>query len=165
MPKAFILFLQAWCHCSSIRAWHSPATTVVLRTVEFLWEVHFKPSYHCAFTQQIAASQCQVDWTSKCAQAFAAKQALTSSQVLVHYDPSLPITLAGDASAYGIGAIISHTLPNGSEWPIAFASRTLITSEQNYTQLEEEAWSLVSRSFTSNCIGESLHWWLTTNPW
>ena len=59
--------------------------------------------------------------------------------MLVHYDPSLPITLAGDASAYGIGAVISHTLPNGSEWPMAFASRTLITSEQNYTQLEEEA--------------------------
>ena len=71
--------------------------------------------------------------SSKCAQAFAeAKRALTSSQVLVHYDPSLPITLAGDASAYGIVAIISHTLPDCSERPIAFASRTLTTSEQNY---------------------------------
>ncbi len=64
-------------------------------------------------------------WDATCTQAFAkAKQALTSSKVLVHYDPSLPITLAGDASAYGIGAVISHTMPDGSERPIAFASRT-----------------------------------------
>ena len=83
-------------------------------------------------------------WDSKCAQAFTqAKLALTSSKVLVHYDPSLPITLAGDASAYGIGAVISHTLPDGSEHPIAFASHTLSPSEQNYAQLEKEALSLI----------------------
>ena len=59
--------------------------------------------------------------------------------------PSLPITLAGDASAYGIGSVISHTLPDGSEKPIAFASQTLscLPSEKNYCQLEKEALSLV----------------------
>lgn len=83
-------------------------------------------------------------WDSECAQAFAmAKQVLTSSKVLVHYDPTLPITLAGDASAYGIGAVISHTLPDGTEHPIAFASRTLTSSEDNYAQPEKEALSLV----------------------
>ena len=49
-------------------------------------------------------------------------QALSSSTVLVHYDPSLPLRLAGDASAYGIGAVISHILPDGSERPIVIAS-------------------------------------------
>jgi hypothetical protein len=83
-------------------------------------------------------------WEECCAQAFSeAKQALTSSSVLMHYDPTLPISLAGDASAYGIGAVISHTLPDGSERPIAFASRTLTASERNYAQLEKEALSLV----------------------
>ena len=83
-------------------------------------------------------------WTSDCAQAFAAaKKVLNSSQVLAHYDPTLPITMAGDASVYGIGSVISHVLPDGSERPIAFASQTLSTSEKNYCQLEKEALSLV----------------------
>ena len=82
-------------------------------------------------------------WTSKCDQAFqSAKEALASSSVLVHYNPTLPISLAGDASAYGIGAVISHTLPDGTEKPIAFASRSLSSSERNYAQLEREALSL-----------------------
>ena len=87
---------------------------------------------------------CKWQWTSECSEAFQeAKKALTTSQVLVHYDPTLPLSLAGDASAYGIGAVISHTLPDGSERPIAFASRTLSSSERNYAQLEKEALSLI----------------------
>ena len=86
----------------------------------------------------------QWKWTDQREQAFKqAKQCLTSPNVLVHYDPTLPIKLAGDASAYGIGAVISHTLPDGSERPIAFTSRTLNASERNYAQLEKEALSLI----------------------
>ena len=86
----------------------------------------------------------QWDWSAECAKAFAAtKQALVSSDVLIHYDPSLPISLAGDASAYGLGVVISHSLPDGTERPIAFASRTLFSSERNYAQLEKEAASLI----------------------
>ena len=83
-------------------------------------------------------------WSEECMEALkTAKKQLTSGQFLTHYDPSLPIHMAADASAYGVGAVISHTLPDGSERPIAFASRTLTSSERNYAQLEKEALSLV----------------------
>ena len=66
-----------------------------------------------------------------------------SSNLLVHYNPSLPLKLAGDASAYGVGAVISHVMTDGTDRPIAFASRTLSSSERNYAQVEKEALSLV----------------------
>ena len=83
-------------------------------------------------------------WDATCQMAFQnAKEALTSSPVLMHYDPALPVSLATDASAYGVGAVISHTLPDGTERPIAFASRTLTSSESHYAQIEKEALSVV----------------------
>lgn len=51
-------------------------------------------------------------WNEACETAFNwAKQALISAPVLVHYNPEFPIRVAADASAYGIGAVLSHVLP------------------------------------------------------
>ena len=99
-------------------------------------------------------------------QAFeAAKEKLISAPVLAHFDPNLPIHLAGDASAYGIGAVISHQYPDGSERPIAYASRTLSTSERNYAQVEEEALGLIFalNNFTLTFMAGSLYLSLTTS--
>ena len=83
-------------------------------------------------------------WTAECEESFQkAKDQIASAKVLTHYDPTLPITLVADASAYGVGAVISHISPDGVERPIAFASRSLTTSERNYAQLEKEALSLI----------------------
>ena len=83
-------------------------------------------------------------WSSQCTQAVrTAKQLLTASNVLTHYDPNLPLKLAVDASQYGVGAVISHVLPGGDERPIAFASRSLSKSEQNYAQIDKEALALI----------------------
>ena len=71
-----------------------------------------------------------------------AKQLVGSAPVLAHYDPKLPIKMAGDASTYGIGAVLSHVFPDG-ERPVAFASRTLSSSEKNYSQIEKETLSLI----------------------
>ena len=65
------------------------------------------------------------------------------SNVLVHYDSNLHLRLAADASQYGLGAVISHTLSSREERPIAFASRSLSKNEQNYSQIGKEAPALI----------------------
>ena len=53
-------------------------------------------------------------WSAECTQAVnTAKQLLTTSNLLTHYNPTLPLRLAADASQYGLGAVISHVLPSG----------------------------------------------------
>ena len=84
------------------------------------------------------------NWICQCQKAFQKiKEILGSSRVLAHYNPSLPLTLAADTSAYGVGAVISQKYPAGTEHPIAYASCTLTQSEKNYAQLEKEALALV----------------------
>lgn len=71
------------------------------------------------------------------------KDLLTDESVLVHYDPNLPLTLACDSSAYGIGAVLQHTMPTGEERPVAYASRTLASAEKKYSQIEKEGLALI----------------------
>ncbi|KII67988.1 Transposon Ty3-G Gag-Pol polyprotein [Thelohanellus kitauei] len=72
-----------------------------------------------------------------------AKRALGENVILTHFDEALPLSLDTDASAYGIGAVLSHVFPDGSERPIAFASRVLTSAERNYSVIEKEALAIV----------------------
>ena len=72
-------------------------------------------------------------WTAECNHAFPfAKEKLVSSTVLAHYDTTLPIKLAA-----------AHVYRDGSEKPVAFASRILTPSERNYAQIEKKALALI----------------------
>ncbi|KAK3750552.1 hypothetical protein QZH41_011085, partial [Actinostola sp. cb2023] len=64
-------------------------------------------------------------------------------EVLVHFNPKLPVILETDASQYGVGAVISHRFPNGDERPIAYASRSLNPAEKNYSQIHKEALAII----------------------
>lgn len=58
------------------------------------------------------------------------------------YDPSLPVTVACDASPTGIAGVLSHIV-NGTEKSVIFASRSLSATEQNYSQLDREALAII----------------------
>ena len=90
--------------------------------------------------------QANVDWhwTTQCQQAFESLlNEISSATILVHFDQKLPLILSTDASQYGIGAVLAHRYSDNSERPIAHASRTLTKAEQNYSQIEKEALSIV----------------------
>lgn len=68
------------------------------------------------------------------------KELLGSNLALIHFNPTLPIIVAADASKEGIGVVISHKFPDGS---IKAIEQALTAAEQNYGQIEKEALDLV----------------------
>ncbi|XP_026742280.1 uncharacterized protein K02A2.6-like [Trichoplusia ni] len=83
------------------------------------------------------------NWCSDCEAAFnRVKHILASSEVLVHYSPDKPLVLTADASAVGVGAVISHITEAG-ERPVAYASRSLSAAERAYSQIDREALAIV----------------------
>ena len=83
-------------------------------------------------------------WCQRCQFAFdECKRLISADSCLVAYDVRRQLKLSCDASAYGVGAVLSHVMDDGSERPIAMASRTLSVAEKGYSQLEKEALSLI----------------------
>jgi hypothetical protein len=96
------------------------------------------------------------------------KEALTQEPVLQYPDFTKPFVLTTDASGFAVGAILSQGKV-GQDQPIAYASRTLGPSEQNYSTIEKEltaiVWSckhfrpyLLGRTFTIVTDHKPLTW-------
>ncbi|XP_058817568.1 uncharacterized protein K02A2.6-like [Topomyia yanbarensis] len=83
-------------------------------------------------------------WSKQCEKSFqVVKKQMQAETCLVHYSPELPLLLATDASPYGVGAILSHIYPDGSERPIQFASQTLNRTQQAYLHVDKEAYAII----------------------
>ena len=113
----------------------APAPKNVAKLQSFLGLVNnygkFLPNLATVLSPLYLLFQKKQEWTQNSDQEEAfrkVKELLKSSRVLVHFDSTLPIILSCDASPYGVGAVLSHKMPDG-ERPIAFASRTLTAAE------------------------------------
>lgn len=70
------------------------------------------------------------------------KSLLTNEPLLQYPDFAKEFTLTTDASNVAIGCVLSQG-PIGQDKPIAYASRTLNNSEQNYSTIEKELLAIV----------------------
>jgi len=69
------------------------------------------------------------------------KESITESPALTPFDPSKRVILQNDASKFGIGSCLFQV--HGSEWKlVACASRSMSSSELNYSQCEKEMLAL-----------------------
>lgn len=82
---------------------------------------------------------CKWRWTDKEEDAFRkSKDQLVSTQVLTHDDLERPLVLWYDASAYAIGEVLAHSMEDGTERPIAFASRSLNQADKVTARLKNK---------------------------
>ena len=67
---------------------------------------------------------------------------MTKTPILKYFDPKLPTRTSSNASKSGLGATLEQC-HDGTWHPVAYASRSLTSAEQNYCQLEKETLSIL----------------------
>ena len=93
---------------------------------------------------RLTRSSTEWNWEERQEVAFnTLKEMLSTELVLAYFDTFLRIGIACDASAVGIGAVLFHRFPDGSERSISNALKTLTTAQQKYSQIQKEALSII----------------------
>ena len=82
-------------------------------------------------------------WGTKQQQTFVEIKNSLSSPLMVHYNPCTYLVVTTDASEYGVGTVVSHTMEDGTDRLIVCFSRKLSSAEKNYSQLDKEGLSII----------------------
>ena len=99
-------------------------------------------------------------WSPECGEAFLLlKQRLIESPILMYPDFNRDFILETDASAMGLGAVLSQRAKDGKVHPVAYASRSLSPQEKRYaiTELETLAVVWAVSHFHAYLYGHDVH--------
>ena len=128
----------------------TPEPENVKQLIAFLGAVGYYRRYLPDLATVIAPLDClrsskvKWQWTKVEQDAFKKlKELLSSDRVVACYDPEMAVKVESDASKVGLGAVISHVYPDGSEKVIEYASRTLSECEKKYSQIDKEALGII----------------------
>ena len=104
---------------------------------------------------KLASKTVKFEWGDEQQKAFEQMKAIISEDVLLQYpDPNHPFHIHPDASDYQLGSVIKQ---HGH--PVAYYSRKLTKTQQNYTTIEKELLSIVEtlRTFRSFLLGAKIN--------
>lgn len=131
----------------SVSSWPRPTNTMEVR--QFLGLCSYYRRFVANFAEiarplhQITEQNRTIEWTDGAEEAFKhLKQALTGSPILGYPEPSGQYILDTDASAFGIGAVLSQ-VQGGEERVIAYFSRQLSRQERQYCATRRELLAIV----------------------
>ena len=130
---------------SAVANWIPPTMTKGVR--EFLgftgYHRRFVPDYSTVAQAlvHLLGKDCKFEWTTACQEAFEAL--LIKAPVLAFPQEDLPYIVDTDASDYGISGVLSQNI-EGTEYVIAYHSKSLNPAQQKYCTTKRELLAVVS---------------------
>ena len=85
------------------------------------------------------------------------KQLLTTTELLVHYDPAKSLSVLCYTLPFIIVAVLPHWMPNGEDRSIAFTAKALMSTEGSFCHLEKEVLAILDwvDKFSKYCFVRS----------
>lgn len=125
----------------------APATVKQVRSLLGLigWYRRFIPNFAelVAPLSSLLKKNRRFEWTEECSKSFeAVRNLLVSAPILSCPNFDKPFMVQTDASAYGLGAVLSQKCEDGDR-VISYLSRALTRQEQNYSTTERECLAVI----------------------